>query len=293
MMAASTALPVISGDVAFVTGAASGFGLALSQELVSRGASVIMVDINEDGCKKAAAEMNEKTGKTVAVAVKVDTACFEDQLAAYELGKKTFGRVDYFFANAGIGERLWLPPFDPVAASSRPIAKPDMTTLDVNLNGQLNTAALAFQVFERQEPNPRSKFRGKLVITASITGFWPCKGVAMYSASKAGVVHFMRSTASYYADKGITVNLVAPNITATSIFPADLMALLTDNPCPIELVVEQMISVLGSCKDNGRAITVSGKEVWDYPPHEYMFEKNKAAFERMETEYGRQLGLWV
>ncbi|KAK7440433.1 hypothetical protein VKT23_017071 [Stygiomarasmius scandens] len=203
----STTLPVISGDVAFVTGAASGFGLFLSQELVSRGASVIMVDINEEGCKKAATDINKDADKIVAIAVKVDTTCFEDQLAAYELGKKAFGRVDYFFANAGIPERFWLPLFDPASASSRPITKPDMTTLDVNLNGQLNTAALAFQVFERQEPNPRSGFRGKLIITSSIIGFWPCKGVPLYSTSKAGVVHFMRSMARYYADKGITVNL--------------------------------------------------------------------------------------
>ncbi|THV04405.1 NAD-P-binding protein [Dendrothele bispora CBS 962.96] len=284
-------LPEVSGDIAFVTGAASGFGLALSKELVSRGASVIMTDINEDGCKKAAAEINEKAGKNAVIAVKADTTCFEDQVAAYELGKETFGRVDYFFANAGIGEQHWIPLFDPT--TSRPITKPNMTTLDVTLNGQLNTASLAFQVFERQEPNTRTGFRGKLVITSSIIGIWPCKGLPMYSTAKAGVVSFMRTMAGYYGDKAITVNLIAPNITATSVVPPRFLALFDDDyVCPLELVIEQMISVLGSCKDNGRAICISGKETWDHTQHDAMFEKNRVQFEKMEYEFGKWMGLW-
>ncbi|THU94891.1 NAD-P-binding protein [Dendrothele bispora CBS 962.96] len=289
-------LPEISRDIAFVTGAASGFGFALSKELVSRGASVIMTDINEDGCKKAVAEINEKAGKTAAIAIKVDTTRFEDQLAAYEIGKETFGRVDMLslvFANAGISEHPWIPVFDPTTSSSRPITKPNTTTLDVTLDGQLNTAALAFQVFERQEPNPRTGFRGKLVITSSIIGFWPCKGAPLYSTAKAGVVSFMRTMAGYYGDKGITVNLIAPNVTATPIVPPDFLALLGDTyVCPLELVIEQMISVLGSCKDNGRAICISGKETWDHIQNDPMFEKNRVQFEKMEYEFGKGMGLW-
>ncbi|THU94892.1 NAD-P-binding protein [Dendrothele bispora CBS 962.96] len=288
-----TTLPEVSGDVAFVTGAASGFGLALSKELVSRGASVIMTDINEDGCKKAAAEINEKAGKTAAIAVKVDTTHFEDQLSAYELGKETFGRVDYFFANAGITERQWLPLFDPTTSSSRPITKPNATTLDITLDGQLNTAALALQVFERQEPNPRTGFRGKLVITSSLTAIWPVKGLSLYCAAKAGVVNFMRATAAYYENKGITINLIAPGLTATPILPPNFAALFDDNfICPVELVVEQMISVLGSRKDNGRTICTMGKEAWDNVPHDPMFEKARVQYEKMEYEFGKGMGLW-
>ncbi|KAK7445081.1 hypothetical protein VKT23_014943 [Stygiomarasmius scandens] len=289
----STLLPNIEGDVAFVTGAASGFGLAVSKELVNRGASVIMLDINEEGCKKIVAEFNEKAGKTVAIAIKADTTSFKDQLAAYELGKETFGRVDYFFANAGIAEHPWLPPFDPSTASSRPITEPDTKTLDINLDGQLKTAALAFQVFERQEPNPRTGFRGKLVMTASVYGYWPCMSMPMYTASKAGVVNFMRSMARYYADKGVTINLIAPNMAATSIVPPDFMEVFTEDMlCPVEFVAEQMISVLGSSKDNGRAISIVRQEVWDHPESSEMYEKNKPGMDIIEDEVGRRMGLW-
>ncbi|KAK7440430.1 hypothetical protein VKT23_017068 [Stygiomarasmius scandens] len=229
MLEPATLLPDVEGDVAFVTGAASGIGLAVSKALVNRGASVIMLDINEEGCQKEAAELNEKAGKTVAIAVKADTTCFKDQLAAYELGKEAlegwitvmpFSSTHFqnlictfvVFANAGIAEHPWLPPFDPSTASSRPIIEPDTKTLDVSLNGQLNTAALAFQVFERQQPNPRTGFRGKLVMTASVYGYWSCKSMPMYAAAKAGVVNFVRGLARYYGDKGVTVNMVSPNV---------------------------------------------------------------------------------
>ncbi|THU94890.1 NAD-P-binding protein [Dendrothele bispora CBS 962.96] len=290
----NASLPVIEGDVAFVTGGASGFGLAISKELVSRGASVIMVDINEIKCKEEASELNEKAGKTVVIAAKADTTSFEDQLTAYELGKKAFGRVDYFFANAGISELPWLPLYDPSTSSSQPITKPNTKTLDVDLNGQLNTAALAFQVFERQEPNARTGFRGKLVVTASVLGFWPSRNLPMYATAKAGIVHFVRSTAEYYEKKGITVNLVAPNITATSIIPPGFVELFgADRLCPIELVVEQMISVLGDSKDNGRVIGIVGNEVWDHPQEMTMAEKNLELMGKIEDEVDRRLELQV
>ncbi|KAK7445082.1 hypothetical protein VKT23_014944 [Stygiomarasmius scandens] len=288
----SSRLPEIEGDVAFVTGAASGFGLAVSKELVSRGVLVIMVDINEEECRKAASELNEKTGKIVAISAKVDTRCFEDQLTACELGKKAFGRIDYFFANAGINEDPWLPNFDPSTSSSRPITKPNTKTLEINLVGQLNTAALAFQVFERQEPNPRNGFRGKLVMTASVLGYWPSRNLPLYAASKAGIVNFVRSMAEFYENKGITVNLVAPSITATASVPPGFLDLFSDdNICPVELVVEQMISVLGSSKDNGRAISIVGREVWDHPQETCMAEKNKFIMGTIDDEVDRRLAL--
>lgn len=109
------------------------------------------------------------------------------------------------FANAGIAEHPWLPTFNVSTAPERPITKPNTRTLDVNLTGQLYTAALALQVFERQGLN-RHGFRGKLVMTASVYSFFPSIVMPMYAASKAAVVHFMRTAASMYAGKDVTVN---------------------------------------------------------------------------------------
>ncbi|EEB95879.1 hypothetical protein MPER_05085, partial [Moniliophthora perniciosa FA553] len=206
-----TATADVAGDVAFVTGAASGIGLALTKELVKLGqaARVILVDLSDTGASKVADELNGEAGHTVAIAVKADTTSWDQQVAAYELGQKSFGRVEYFIANAGVGEMPWIPKFDPSTVTSRPITKPDLFVTEVNLSAQLHTAALAFQVFERQELN-RHGFRGKLVFTASLYGIFPSMCQPMYSASKAGIIHFMRASAEFHADKALTVNAVCP-----------------------------------------------------------------------------------
>ncbi|KAJ8088881.1 hypothetical protein PM082_014127 [Marasmius tenuissimus] len=292
----------IAGDVAFVTGAASGIGLALTRELAKLGAKVIMVDINEDACKTTAEELNQQAdGNVVAVAVKADTRSWEEQLAAYEIGVKAFGRVDYFFANAGISERSWIPPpsESDTTPDTKPITKPDLTTLEIQLTGNLYTSALALQVFERQEPN-RHGFRGKLVLTASIYSYWVCASMPMYNAGKTGILQFMRSTArlcekQYGAGKGVTVNSVAPNLVATGIAgsselfePFKARGLLTS----VEFVVQQYISVLGDSKDNGRAISINKEQIWDHPIEMTNWEDNKECLDLLEHVGGAGLGLW-
>ncbi|KAJ3743719.1 hypothetical protein DFH05DRAFT_1535950 [Lentinula detonsa] len=178
----------LQGDVAFITGAASGFGLALTKELVSKG---------------------------VAIAQRADTTSWEQQYAAYEAGKKIFGRIDYcdsfYPTHLLLIHRPWLPNFNPSTARDRSIIKPDIVTLSINLIGQLYTAALALQVFERQTQN-RHGFKGKLLMTASVYGFFPSAIMAMYASSKAAIVNYTRSTALIYAGKGITVNAIAPSM---------------------------------------------------------------------------------
>ena len=77
-------------------------------------------------------------------------------MAAFQKVLKEFGRIDYVFAVAGIGERKWIPN-DPHAVD---FAKPDLSVLDVDLNGVLYTAALAIQQMRRQEKDEHG-FRGK------------------------------------------------------------------------------------------------------------------------------------
>ncbi|KAJ7162300.1 NAD-P-binding protein [Mycena filopes] len=272
-------MPSISrGEVSYITGAASGIGRALATMLVDQGGLVIIADINAETGAKFAAELNEKTGDVVAISVTTDTTSWEEQLAGFQKATSTFKRIDYVFANAGIAERPWLPPFDPETAASRPIVKPDLGTANINLTGQLYTAALALQTFERQEIGP-SGFRGKLILTASVFGYYPSRAMPMYAASKAGVVNFMRSAAQYYADKNITVNAVAPNLVHTPIAaevffePFHERKLLSD----IQLVLDQFEKFLGDSAVTGQALSISQDKVWTHPAEKYMFEENDPA----------------
>ncbi|KAF8825554.1 hypothetical protein HHX47_DHR6000222 [Lentinula edodes] len=280
----------LDGDVAFVTGAASGFGLAITKALVSKGVKVIMVDINQ--CDDVASELNNKAGKTVVIARKANTTSWEQQYAAYEAGKELFGHIDYFFANAGIAERPWLPNFDPVTAAERPIIKPDITTLNIDLIGQLYTAALALQTFERQSTNKHG-FRGKLLMTASVYGFFPSAIMPMYASAKAAIVNFTRSAAIMYAEKGITINTIAPSMAATNIAgPPEVSAefmkgFSEDDLCTVEFVVEQYMSLLGDSKDSGRVIAISGTQAWDQPRDNYNYEACKSAISIIDAQLAK------
>ncbi|KIY43922.1 NAD(P)-binding protein, partial [Fistulina hepatica ATCC 64428] len=166
---------------------------------------VVLVDINEDSIIKFANELNECAGRSVALAVRADTTSWTEQLRAFELAKEQFKRIDYVFANAGTGDQVRLPLFDPSTAHERPFVENKMSALNVCLIGQLHTASLAIQVFERQERNAHG-FRGKLVFTSSLFGIFPGPQLPIYAVAKTGLIAFARSLAPVYEVEGITVN---------------------------------------------------------------------------------------
>ncbi|KAJ7877961.1 NAD-P-binding protein [Mycena olivaceomarginata] len=275
--------PISRGEVSYITGAASGIGRALATLLVAQGGRVIIADLNSEAGAEFASELNKKAGSIIAIVIQTDTTVWEDQLAAFQQANNTFKRIDYVFANAGIAEHPWLPPFDPETATSRPLVKPDLATADINLTGQLYTAALALQTFECQEIGP-SGFRGKLILTAS--------GDALYAASKAGIINFMRSAAQYYATKNITVNAVAPNLVDTPIAPDVLFVpfrerkLLSD----MQLVLDQFQKFLGGSTINGQALSICQDNVWIHPADTHMFEENDPACELISVELFKLFG---
>ncbi|KAJ6526959.1 NAD-P-binding protein [Mycena vulgaris] len=226
--------------------------------------------------------------------------CYLGQGRYHRLGGTAF-QVDHsiehsaihapVFANAGIAEHPWLPPFDPATAASRPLVKPDLATADINLTGQLYTAALALQTFERQEIGPTG-FRGKLILTASVFGYFPSKAMPLYAASKAGIINFMRSAAQYYAEKNITVNSVAPNLVDTPIAPDVLFIpfrerkLLSD----MQLVLEQFEKFLGESTLNGQALSISQENVWVHPADTHMLKENSPACDLISVELFKLFG---
>ncbi|KAG7094871.1 hypothetical protein E1B28_005678 [Marasmius oreades] len=294
MSTTMVALPDIKDDVAFITGAASGIGYALTKELATRGARVIITDIQETTCQTLASELNREAGETVAVAAKVDTTSWDEQVAAYELGKQTFGRVDYFFANAGIVEAMWIPRFEADKFDvETPIEKPNLKTTEINYIGQLNTAALALQVFQRQELN-RHGFRGKLVLTSSIYGFFHSVTMPMYCSSKSGILAFTRSTSDLHKGKNITINCICPNATPTNIVPPDFFIAFREQDVltPLDFVIEQYISVLGASQDNGKAIGVYKRNAWDHPLDTYRREENRASYGLIDDGVAKAFGYW-
>ena len=187
--------------VAVVTGAAQGIGKAIALLLARKGASLALCDINLEMVREAAREIEEE-GRCLAL--KSDVSKSQDAEKIIKETVEHFGSVDILVNNAGITKdnvllRMKEDQWDQVMA--------------VNLKGTFNFTRAAVKVMLRQRS-------GKIVNVASITGLMGNAGQANYSASKAGIIGFTKSIAREYADRGITVNAVAPGFITTTMTDA-------------------------------------------------------------------------
>lgn len=159
----------------------------------------------------------------------LDVTSWSSQVSAFSAAvQQSGGRIDYVYAIAGVGERAWLPALNasgpPTAATtsrdekSTEYAKPDLTTLDVDLTGLLYTIGLAVQQFRRQTPDPVTGYRGRIAVTASVCGFYAVPTLPIYTAAKHAVVGLVRSYGVYLQQtEGVTLNAVCPNVVRTNI----------------------------------------------------------------------------
>ncbi len=106
------------------------------------------------GAQEVCEELN-KSGENMAQSAQMDATDWNSQAKVFGEAVHAFGRIDYVYPIAGIGERRWLPN-DPMQSG---FEAPDLTVLDVDLKGLLYTVGLAIQQFRKQEP--KDGFRGK------------------------------------------------------------------------------------------------------------------------------------
>ncbi|KAG8629395.1 hypothetical protein KVT40_003260 [Elsinoe batatas] len=254
---------------AYVTGGASGIGKAVVQMLVSKGIKTVVADINLSAADayveslnkahNASSTSSESQQECIALAVQVDVADWDSQLEAFtSVQPFVGGRIDYVFAVAGISERPWIPRFGTDRKDlDTSFVKPDLTTLEVDLNGPLYTAALAVQQMRRQKPL-EDGFRGSIALAASVCGFYCVPTLPIYTAAKHGVVGFVRSYGKFLAEFGIGLNAVCPMIVQTAISSegfyqqAGAKGLLT----PMENVVASFEECMHGCAGGGECIEV-------------------------------------
>jgi NAD(P)-dependent dehydrogenase (short-subunit alcohol dehydrogenase family) len=188
----------LSGKRCVVTGAAGGIGLALAKGLIEAGAGhVVLVDLDEERVARAAASIGDQ-----ASAVAGDVADAALLKRAFEAA----GRVDGFFANAGIGTGAGLGEEGDWASTMR-----------VNIEAHVTAARLLVPAWlERGE--------GLWVTTASAAGVLTQIGDAPYSVSKAAAVSFAEWLAITYGDRGIQVHCLCPMGVNTNLLNAGLDA---------------------------------------------------------------------
>lgn len=223
-----------TGQVALVTGAGSGMGLATARAFAAAGAAVVLADVNE-AALGAATDGLAAVGHQ-ALGVICDVADEEQVAALVERGVATFGRLDMAFNNAGIQA----PPTD---AADEPADVFDRVNA-INLRG-------VWACMKHELRQMRGQGSGAIVNCSSLGGLVGLPGRAAYHASKHGVIGLTRSAALEYAPRGVRINAICPGTIETPMV-ADMIS-KGELSVP-EAVANQPIGRLGRAEEIAAAV---------------------------------------
>lgn len=235
-----------TGQVALVTGAAAGMGLATAQAFARSGAATVLADIDLDRARQAADALAAEGRSVLAVPCNVAD---EDEVAAMVRDTvAAFGRLDMAFNNAGI----MVPPCD---AADEPAEVFDRVNA-VNLRG-------VWACMKHELAQMRIQGSGAIVNCSSLGGLVGNPGRAAYHASKHGVIGLTRSAALEYAPRGVRVNAVCPGTIDTPMVDAmiaggelDMAAAIAAQPIGrVGRPEEIAAAVLWLCSDGASLVT--------------------------------------
>lgn len=223
-----------TGQVALVTGAASGMGLAAALGFAENGAVVALVDRSADTVEKAAQDLVDVGHQAIGVACDVTD---EAQVAAaVDQAVEAFGRLDMAFNNVGIQA----PPAD---AADETAENFDYVNA-VNLRG-----VWAAQKHELR--HMRVQGSGAIVNNSSLGGLVGLPERTAYHASKHGVIGLTKSAAVEYASRGIRINAICPGVIETPMV-ADMLEGQAE--AMAEIIKDQPIGRLGTAEEVAAAV---------------------------------------
>jgi len=177
----------LSGKVALVTGAARGIGFETARALIARGASVAVVDLDQEAARRAAAQLHDSR----AIGLAADVTDRGAMQRAVAVTVERFGGLDVVVANAGIVSRV---------ASFRAMSSENFErVIEVNEMGVVRTVEAALP-----EIVPR---RGHVVVISSIYAFFNGIGAIPYAMSKAAVEQFGRALRIELAPHGASASV--------------------------------------------------------------------------------------
>jgi NAD(P)-dependent dehydrogenase (short-subunit alcohol dehydrogenase family) len=198
----------LHGQLALVTGAAGGLGLAIAEILLEAGAAVVLVDHDAQTLSREAARLRG-AGLGAVHARRVNVSRESDVDTLFDEVTGTLGSPSIVFANAGISAgRGFLVETGQLQNVQ---LEHWQRVLDVNLSGVLLTMRAAARAM-------KPPGRGRIIVTASIAGLRAeaLSGYA-YVASKAAVINLVRQAAVELAPHGVLVNAIAPGPFATEL----------------------------------------------------------------------------
>lgn len=228
----------LSGKAALVTGAASGFGRAVTEKLIAEGAQVLATDIVEQHGREAA----EAAG---AEFHRLDVTDLDANRQAIELAESKFGGLDLVHLNAGIASGFGLgEEFD---LDSYRLA------MAVNLDGVVFGAHAALAALQRRGG-------GSIVATASLAGLSSVPFDPIYAANKHAVVGLTRSLGPIFAQDGVHFNAVCPGFAETAIIDP-IRKVLSEDGVPVmtaDEVAEVVLDLFAADLDGECVVVQAG-----------------------------------
>ena len=200
----------LTGQIAIVTGAATGIGEAIAHRLASAGARVGIADLDAEGAAAVAASLPQAFPLPVNITDSGSVRSAVDKTIA------DYGRIDVLVNNAGVAGK---------AAPCWEYSDDEFNrVVQINLNG-------TFYFCRAVMPHMRERKYGRIVNIASIAGKEGNPNMTAYSASKGAVIALTKSLAKEVATEGICVNCVTPAVIRTRILDqltAEQIAYMTE-----------------------------------------------------------------
>ncbi len=200
----------LENKVAFITGGASGLGLATARNFVAAGCKVMLFDRNEEALNAARAELGDAAA--IFAGDVTDEASVQ---AAVNATVDQFGTLHVNVNSAGIGGAARTVGRD----GAMPLAKFE-NIVRINLIGTFNVLRLCAEVMQNNTAQTDDGERGVIINVASIAAFDGQTGQAGYAASKGGIVAMTLPIARDLGKRGIRVMCIAPGIFETPLMSA-------------------------------------------------------------------------
>lgn len=188
----------LEGKVAIITGAANGIGRATAVLFAAEGARLVLADINEEGLKETLDMVKKEGGE--AIGQRTNVGVEAEVKALIDLALKTYSQIDILCNNAGTGGDL--------AKLETENEETWQRVFQVNVLGAVFGS-------KHVAPHMMARKTGAIVNTSSVAGIRGGAGGNAYSASKAAVINFTKTSACDLGGFGVRVNAVCPGLIET------------------------------------------------------------------------------